>query len=159
MKTSRIFAALVVAAFAATPAFALDVKKSVHVDASPADAWAAIGDFCGIASWHPAVAKCELSQQNMATIRTLSLNGGGTIVEKQLARSDAKMSYSYSILESPLPVEGYKSTMSVKKSKGGSAIVWTGSFKAKGAPDDKAKDVIAGIYDGGLASLQKKLAK
>jgi hypothetical protein len=38
-------------------------------------------------------------------------------------------------------------------------ITWTGSFVAKGVPDEKAVEVIGGIYDGGLASLQKKLAK
>ena len=159
MKFTQLFAAMAVAAVVASPAFAIEVKKSVHVDASPADTWAAIGDFCGIANWHPAIAKCEIFQQNKSIMRNLSLNGGGTIIEKQLAWNNAKMSYSYAITESPLPVENYKSTISVKKSKGGSTIVWSGSFKAKGAPDDKAKEVITGVYDGGLASLQKKLAK
>jgi len=159
MKMSRILAAATLAAVFASPAFALDVKKSIKVTASPEATWKAIGDFCGIGDWHPAVAKCDLSQHGGVTFRTLSLNGGGTIVEKQLSRSNAAFKYSYAITESPLPVDHYKSTISVKKSAGGSTITWVGSFSAKGAPDDKAKEVIAGIYDGGLASLQKKLAK
>jgi len=159
MKTMNMFAAVAVSVLVASPAFAVDVKKSIEVAAAPAETWAAIGDFCGIGSWHPAVAKCELSQKGHDMLRTLSLNGGGTILEKQLGRNDAKMKYSYSIVESPLPVDHYKSTISVKKAKGGSTITWVGHFDAKGAPDEKAAEVIAGVYDGGLASLQKKLAK
>ncbi len=41
--------------------------------------WAKIGDFCGISKWHPAAEKCELSADGKT--RTLSLKGGGTIVE------------------------------------------------------------------------------
>jgi Polyketide cyclase / dehydrase and lipid transport len=91
------------------------------------------------------------------TMRTLSLNGGGTIVEKQLSRNQAKMKYSYAITESPLPVENYKATIAVKKTATGSTIVWSSKFNAKGAPDAKAAEVISGIFDAGLASLQKKL--
>ena len=158
MKLSNLMTVAVLASFVAMPAFALDVKKSITVAASPAATWKAIGDFCGIANWHPAVASCSFASQDKATLRVLGLNGGGTIIEKQLSRSDAKLSYSYAIVESPLPVDKYKSTISVQKAGKGAKIVWTGSFVAKGAPDDKAVEVIGGIYDGGLSALQKKLA-
>jgi hypothetical protein len=36
---------------------------------------------------------------------------------------------------------------------GGSTITWVGTFDAKGAPDDKAREVIGGIYDAGLAGI------
>jgi Polyketide cyclase / dehydrase and lipid transport len=89
-----LLAAGLVAAVAA-PAMALDAAKQVEVAASPAEAWAAIGDFCGIGNWHPAVAGCVLSEQDGAKLRTLSLNGGGTIVEKLTAFDDGQMRYSY----------------------------------------------------------------
>lgn len=159
MKLSQIITSAVLACVVASPAFALEAKKSIHVDASPAAAWKEIGDFCGIADWHPAVAKCSISMKDKVMLRTLDLNGGGTIIEKQVSRSDAKHKYTYAIVESPLPVDHYKSTISVKKSGKGSTIVWSGTFMAKGAPDEKAIDVIGGIYQGGLDSLQKKLAQ
>jgi hypothetical protein len=142
---------------AATPAFAVDVTRSVEVATNPAKTWEAIGHFCGIGVWHPAVAKCELGVRNAKPLRTLSLKGGGTIVEEETARSDRGMSYSYAILESPLPVADYKSTISVKEHGTGSTISWTGNFKAKGASDAKASEVIAGIYDAGLGALKAKL--
>lgn len=136
---------------------ALDTAKSVNVAAAPDKVWATIGDFCGIAAWHPAVAKCEIQEKDGKKFRLLSLNGGGTILEQQVAWDDAAHSYSYTIVESPLPVANYQSTLSVAANGTGSTIAWVGSFDAKDAPDDKAVETISGIYDGGLTSLAAKL--
>lgn len=141
----------------ASPAFALNVKKSVDVGAAPAAAWKAIGDFCGIGNWHPAVTKCEISKKNGATLRTLTLKDGGKIIEKQGTFNNRRMSYSYSIVESPLPVANYQSTISVAKHGSGATITWVGKFKAKGADDAAATNVISGVYDAGLNSLKDKL--
>ena len=67
------------------------------------------------------------------------------------------MSYSYRIIESPLPVANYASTIAVED-EGGTTIVWTGKFDAKGAPDADAIGVIEGIYQGGLDSLAAKVS-
>ncbi|KQP56288.1 SRPBCC family protein [Methylobacterium sp. Leaf108] len=138
------------------PGLALDVMKSVDVSAPPAKVWSTIGDFCGIGSWHPAIAKCEPSTKGGTSLRTLSLKGGGTIVESQTSRDDKAMTYTYAIVESPLPVSDYSSTIAVAPSGSGSKVTWTGSFKAKGAPDTVAKDAIEGIYTSGLAAIADK---
>ncbi|SFM64107.1 SRPBCC family protein [Methylobacterium pseudosasicola] len=156
MTSKILFAALTFAGLSATPALALDVTRTATVAAPPATVWKTIGEFCGIGDWHPAVEKCVLSEKGGKKVRTLSLKGGGTIVEEQVARDDRKMDYTYAILESPLPVEGYKSTLSVAPDGKGSKLTWTGSFKAKGAPDAKAEEVVAGIYEGGLKGIAEK---
>jgi hypothetical protein len=155
---SRIILAVAFAAVIGAPAYAIDVKEHQQVAGTPDAAWAAIGDFCGIATWHPAIAKCELLKQGNATLRTLSLNGGGTIVEKLLTWDDAHHKYSYSIVSGPLPVTKYRSTISVKAGKKGTVIDWVGRFDAKGASDDQAKQAVDGVYTGGLTALAKKLA-
>ncbi|HSI42566.1 MAG TPA: SRPBCC family protein [Xanthobacteraceae bacterium] len=142
---------------AAVPAFAVEVTKSIEVAAPPAATWAAIGKFCGIGLWHPAVQTCTLGMKPGHQLRTLALKGGGTILEEETARNEAAMSYSYIILESPLPVADYKSTITVKPHGAGSTIVWNGDFKAKDAPDAKAAEVIGGIYTAGLDALKAKL--
>jgi len=142
------------------PAYALDVSvrdesKTISVEA----AWKAIGDFCGIGTWHPAVEKCELSEKDGAKLRTLSLKGGGTIVEKLEKWDEENHAYTYSIVESPLPVANYISTLSVKADDdGGAGIKWVGTFDAKGATDDEAKTVVEGIYSAGIAALMDKAA-
>lgn len=156
---SRIFLAAAVMAAVSAPAHAIDVKKRVVVAAGPAAAWQAIGDFCGIASWHPAIAKCELSRQEGVTYRTLSLNSGGTLIETLLVWDAAHKKYSYGIADGLLPVSQYRSTLSVTREGKGAAITWVGAFTAKGVSDDKAKEVIEGIYTGGLDALAKKLGR
>ena len=100
---------------------ALTVKKSIDVAAAPDKAWAAIGDFCGIAAWHPAVAKCALERKGGKTYRRLSLKGGGEILEQQSAWDGAGRSYGYTIVESPLPVVRYESTLAVTAKGSGAA--------------------------------------
>jgi hypothetical protein len=153
--TMSATAFIAVAAFGSS-AMALDVKKSVDVAAAPDAVWKAIGDFCGIGSWHPVVEKCEIQQKDGKTFRLLSLKGGGSILEQQTAWDDAAHSYGYTIIESPLPVANYASTLSVTANGSGSTITWAGTFDAKDAPDAKAQEVIGGVYDAGLAGIAAK---
>ncbi len=141
---------------ATTSALALDAKVAKDSTAPAEASWAAVGDFCAISTWHPAVEKCVMSEKDGTTFRTLTLKGGGTILEKQLTFDKAKMSYSYTIEESPLPVANYKSTLRVVPKDKGSTIEWSGTFDAKGAPDADAVKVITGIYDAGVSALAGK---
>ena len=144
------------AILAITPAYAIEVSKSAEIAASPETVWKTISEFCSIGQWHPAIEKCEPSTKDGKEMRTLSLKGGGTIVEERTADSEKGMMYSYKMLDTPLPVEDYKSPIRVMKHGKGSKVTWMGTFKAKGAPDAKAKEVVAGIYDAGLKSIADK---
>jgi hypothetical protein len=113
--------------------------------------WAKIGDFCGISKWHPAIDKCELSADGKT--RTLSLKGGGTIVEALLKMDASGRSYTYSIVSGPLPVANYTSTISVAADGAGSTVTWVGKYDAKGASDADSKQTMDGVYDSGLKAL------
>jgi hypothetical protein len=136
---------------AATSAQAIESKESKTSTQSVDAVWTKIGDFCGIAQWHPAIASCELSADKKD--RTLTLKGGGTIVEHLVRWSDKMHSYTYKIVSGPLPVANYESTIHVSKSGSGSVILWKGHYSAKGASDADAKKAIDGVYDGGLTAL------
>jgi Polyketide cyclase / dehydrase and lipid transport len=110
-----------------------------------------VGDFCGIATWHPAIEKCVLSADGKQ--RTLSVKGGGTIVEALEKWDDANRSYTYTILSGPLPVANYHSTISVGADPKGSALKWMGKYDAKGAPDAESKKTMDGVYEAGAKSL------
>jgi uncharacterized protein YndB with AHSA1/START domain len=153
-RRTLAFAAL--ALTAAAPAQAIEVSRSATIAAPPAKVWETIGDFCGIGNWHPAIEKCTPSEMDGKKVRLLNLKGGGTIKEEQLSRDDKVMSYTYTILESPLPVSDYKSTIAVAPDGSGSKVTWNGTFNAKGAPDTVATDAIQGIYDSGLKALSEK---
>lgn len=134
-------------------AFALDSSLKATSTLAPDALWKKVGDFCGIGLWHPAVEKCVFSADGKQ--RTLTLKGGGTIVEALEKHDDAGHSYPYTIVSGPLPVANYHSTISVAPDAKGSVLSWTGTYDAKGAPDADAKGVIDGIYAAGAAALTK----
>jgi hypothetical protein len=121
---------------------------------SPDALWKKVGDFCGIAKWSSGVEKCVLSADGKQ--RTLSLKGGGTIVEALEKWDDANRTYSYTILSGPLPVANYHSTMSVTGDPKGSVLKWMGKYDAKGAPDADVKKIFDGIYESGAKVLTGK---
>src|SRR5262245_56772903 len=134
-------------------AAALEVGSAATVPGKPKEVRDKIGSFCAIKNWHPAIAKCEKSKEGGATYRTLTTKDGGTIKEKLLKKTDH--SYTYEIIGSPLPVQNYKSTISVAADGDQTKIEWKSTFDAKGASDDEAKKVIGGIYQAGLDSIAK----
>jgi hypothetical protein len=138
-------------------AFANQVMEKVEVRTTPDKAWAAIGDFCGIKDWHPEIASCDLKQDGKILERTLTSVNGGTMVEKEMTRSEAARAYSYRILETIYPVENYVSTIRVLPvDHGRVSILWVGAFKPVG-PSADAEKAISGNYLSGLNALKAKL--
>jgi len=128
-----------------------EVKLDAGLPASVAEVWKLIGGFHAVPDWHPAVESSET--EDGGKVRRLKLLSGGEIVEKLEANDDH--SYTYSIIESPLPVKNYTSTIRVVEGEDGKARVeWSSSFDAVGQAD-MAAAAIQGIYDAGLANLKK----
>lgn len=148
-------------AWVATATFAagktLSVTEKVELKAPPASVWNTIKDFNGWQTWHPAIANSEIAKGKNNTkgaVRILTTKDGARITEELVSYSASGRTYAYRIIDSPLPVTDYVSTLKVSQSKGGSTMVWSSKFKAKaGTADDEAKKVIAGIYRAGLDNL------
>ena len=151
MRIASPVVAIAATLFSASAAFALDSSVTMTSSMAPDALWKKIGDFCGIAAWHPAVEKCQLSADGKQ--RTLTLKGGGTIVEALEGLDAANRAYTYTIVSGPLPVANYHSTISVSADPKGSSLKWVGKYDAKGAPDADAKKVIDGIYESGEKAL------
>jgi hypothetical protein len=127
------------------------LTRSVTLNASPGDVWALIGGFQGFPGWHPAVETSTREDIGGVEHRRLGLAGGGEILEKNLG-SDT-MSVGYEIIESPLPVADYKSTISVADAGGKAVVVWASTYEGTA---DSASDIVAGIYQAGLDALAAK---
>lgn len=148
------------------------VIREVVINAEPAKVWALVKDFGAINQWHPAVEKVSLEMRKDDTgeevqHRLLTLNGGGTLLEKLIGINDDAMKIEYRIVEGVLPVSGYRAIMQVKAgaAAGESVVTWTGRFYNKAnkvdapAGEDNATAVsaIEGVYDAGMANLKKVL--
>lgn len=135
----------------------LTVEETMDLQSSAQDVWGVIGDFGALAGWHPAAVSCEVNTSGDAAIRTISIPGGGTLVEKLESLDNDLMTQSYSIMSGPLPVAGYLSTLTVRPvSQDKCTVIWSGRFEASGAPDAVAEKVVRGIYTAGLSALKER---
>jgi carbon monoxide dehydrogenase subunit G len=143
--------------------------EKITIDA-PADAvWAQIKDFDALAKWHPAVAESPADKGNeVGSVRSLKLKGGGALVETLERYSAENKSYSYRAKDGgALPVTNYTSTITVSADGAKSTVEWRGAFY-RGFPnndpppdqnDEAAVKAVTGVYQSGLANLKKLVEK
>ncbi|NCA27555.1 MAG: SRPBCC family protein, partial [Methylophilaceae bacterium] len=104
------------------------------------------------------------------TYRTLTLKGGGTILEKLRGADDKDMQLKYEIVSGVLPVADYTSKMTVKAGPGAgeSTVVWMGRFYRvyklnppipAGQDDESAVKAVTDVYESGLAGLKAAAEK
>ena len=143
----------VLAVLAVQPAAAASLDKSADVAAPAVETWARIGPFCSIETWHPAIGKCT----EVDGVRTLTTKDGkGTFVEKQTARDDKAMTYTYEIEQSPLPVTKYVSTFKVTpRGKDKANVEWLSTYTPAEGKDTEAATAIGAIYQAGLDNIRK----
>lgn len=141
----------------------LQVEETLVVAAAPAKVWKVLGDFRGLAQWHPVVASTDLvkgTNNARGAVRSIVTKDGAKIVEELLAYDGKKHVMRYRIVESPLPVSEYVSTLSVSAEGKGARIVWKSEFQRTAAVDDsKAREIVAGIYKAGFEGVQAKLGE
>ncbi|MER7012263.1 SRPBCC family protein [Saccharopolyspora sp. NPDC000359] len=124
---------------------------------APADrVWQLIGGFNSLPDWLPYISTSELSEGGR--VRSLTNAEGGVIVERLEAFDNDARSYTYSIVQAPFPVTGYRSTITVHAvSVSRSRVEWSGTFTPDGAGDEEVVALFHGIYADGLAALQQTL--
>jgi hypothetical protein len=134
----------------------VQVETTLQVPASAV--WNMIGGFNELARWHPAVVKSEeVKEKSGLTTRRLTLSDGGVIVAALEEHDDRARTYSYSVVETPLPVAGYKARLHVREAADGHSctVAWTSEFEASGAPESEAVKVIRGLYEAGFDNLRR----
>lgn len=127
------------------------VTVLAHLSASTDDVWSKIGNPGTISAWHPAIAKSSLDGKD----RLCTLANGAEINEAIDNVDDANHSYSYRIVESPLPVADYASTIKVVDADGGCAVEWTSSFDVTNGPAEDTVGMIKDVYAAGLTALRE----
>ena len=133
-------------------------NASIRIPASPDKVWQLIGGFNSLPDWLPYIPTSELSEGGR--VRRLGTPGGDVIVERLEAFDNRARSYTYSILEAPFPVTGYRSTLQVRETgnAGASLVEWSGEFTPAGVSDDEASSLFKGIYRDGLSALAASFA-
>ncbi|HUF86044.1 MAG TPA: SRPBCC family protein [Thermohalobaculum sp.] len=117
----------------------------------PEAVWAAIGDFAGIARWHPEIVSAELVEIDGDTHRHLRLADGALVLERLSETGD--LHYSYEIVEGTLPLSDHRATLSCVAEDDGCHVFWSAVFE----PGDPAvDDIVEGFYRIGLEALRAR---
>ncbi|HJU18097.1 MAG TPA: SRPBCC family protein [Stellaceae bacterium] len=129
------------------------------IAANPQAVWDVIGDFGAIAKWHPAIADSRAEGSRPGALRRLTLKNGDRLVERLEEFNDGERYYSYSLVEGPLPVAEYYSTLHVRAAYDApsATVEWTGAFTAKDAPESDVEHLIQSIYQAGIDALRQQL--
>ena len=156
MKLTTLITVAAIAGLHSTSAWSADyeVQRMLQVQNSSAEVWNLVGDFCDIDDWHPSLAACSLKVVDGGLHRILTTVDGAEFSEKRIAKEPG-LSYTYSIVSSPLPIENYTATFSVEPYNG-SLISWSGSFSSD---DPTMEATISEIYETGLSAIETALAK
>lgn len=109
----------------------------LFVNSAPDKVWALCGAFDSPAQWHPVVAEVELSADGLT--RTMHLINGQTVVERETSRSEEGMSYTYTLVDSGMPLETFLGQFQVIGLGEMSRIVWSADFDPlPGVPEEDA---------------------
>jgi mxaD protein len=132
------------------------VRESITIPASADDVWQTVRDFGSIDDYVPPIASATLSGSGVGAERTLTLADGAQVIERLDELNDDARTLRYSIVESPLPVENYASTLSVTSNGDAAcAVTWASEFDVVDAPDDEIASTFAELYAAGLAGLKE----
>ncbi|SMF38593.1 SRPBCC family protein [Pseudogulbenkiania subflava] len=128
-------------------------SATITLAATPDRVWQLIGGFDSLPDWLPYIPKSVLSEGGR--VRSLLNPDGDAIVERLEAFDNTARSYTYSILQAPFPVTGYRSTLRVVGVDGDQSarVEWSGEFTPNGVSNEEASNLFEGIYRDGLSAL------
>jgi hypothetical protein len=138
------------------------VFVSTVIGASADKVWARVRDFNGLPTWHPGIRDSQIEagepSDKVGCIRGFHLQNGDHIREQLLGLSDYDMFCTYSILESPMPLENYVSTLRLTPITDGERTFaeWSAEFDcAIEVEDDLVSGIGQNVFQGGFDSLKR----
>jgi hypothetical protein len=134
MRVALVTTTLLFVGGVSASASAVEVSREAVIDAAPGRVWQVMGAFCSILRVAPGHRPLRGADRRRGRRTGGSpTQDGGVLLEKLLEHDNDGMAYSYSIVESPLPVQDYRSTISVADEGGKARLIWRSSFAPKGA--------------------------
>jgi hypothetical protein len=143
----------------------LRITRSTIIDAPSDRVWALLRDFNGHDRWHPAVATSAIergqSADKLGCVRRFFLRDGSELRERLLTLSDLEQTFSYCLLETPIPLFNYVAHSRLAPVTDGDRTFWEWrcSFSTrKGAEAEMTRMVGEDIYDAGFAAVKARLS-
>lgn len=168
----RLLLALALLGFGLVPAAAhgptpQKADESLVIPASPEQVWKLVGNFGGIAGWHPLVKQAKATGGDAAGAERVLILEKGEITEGLDEYDTAARRISYRLSKEnieALPVSFYTAAIEVKPSGNGSEVTWgarfyradTGNFPPDELNDEAAIAAMTNFIRQGLEGLKAK---
>jgi len=131
------------------------VEVQDEIDAAKETVWDLVSDFGGVGRISPEVESCKVDGDGIGAVRTI--NTSGVVIQERLEELDGKTyTFSYSMLEGPIPFKNY--IAHVRLTDAGpnrTKIKWAGTFDPAGVPAEQLEQLVEGIYKGLIAGIKK----
>ncbi|MDP5218887.1 SRPBCC family protein [Ruegeria sp. 2205SS24-7] len=140
------------------------VVRSTVLDAPVEAVWQVIRDFNGHDQWHPAVASSHIERGNAADrvgcVRCFRLEDGSELREQLLTLSDIEQSFSYCLLDTPIPLFNYVAHCCLFPVTDGDRTFWEWESRfdtPAGQQEELATMVGDNIYSAGFNAIRSHM--
>jgi len=136
--------------------------ERVHVreqlPASADEVWSRVRDFGDISAWAPQAKMLSVEGEGVGAVRRVDTEMG-LFVERCEAHDDAAHTFSYALLECPIPFREYVAVVALTAQDGGSSeIEWSCQFDCDAEAADFLRENVENTYRGGfIAALRESL--
>ena len=140
------------------------IVKSTILDAPTGAVWDVLRDFNGHDRWHPAVATSTIERAQPADkigcVRRFKLQDGSELREQLLALSDLEQTFSYCLLDTPIPMFNYVAHVRLLPVTDGDRTFWhwESRFTTRPADAERLTQMVAEqIYQAGFEAIRRHL--
>ncbi len=140
------------------------IVRSTILNTPVEQVWEVLRDFNGHDHWHPAVATSQIergeSADQVGCIRRFKLGDGSELREQLLTLSDLEQTYSYCLLDTPIPLHNYISHVRLLPVTDGNETFWhwEGRFDTPAGRENELGTMVGtDIYEAGFEALRAYL--
>jgi hypothetical protein len=141
------------------------VIRSTIIDAPVDQVWDMLRDFNGHDRWHPIVRQSTIergqSSDRIGCVRRFTLQDGSELREMLLALSDLEMTFSYCLLETPIPLFNYVAHVRLLPVTDGDRTFWhwESRFDTPAGQERALTDMVGrDVYGSGFTAIRQALA-
>ncbi len=138
------------------------IVKSTIIDAPTDRVWSVLRDFNGHDHWHPVVTVSQIeraqSSDKIGCVRRFKLADGSELREQLLALSDLEQSFSYCLLDTPIPMFNYVAHVRLLPVTDGDRTFWHWESRFTTRPDDAKRitEMVAEqVYQAGFEAVRR----
>ena len=140
------------------------IRVSTILDAPVDVAWDFLRDFNGHDRWHPEVADSQIERgeptDRVGCVRRFRLADGSELREQLLTMSDLEQTYSYCLLETPIPLFNYVAHVRLAPVTDGDRTFWEWESRfntPSGQEEALTRMVREQVYERGFEAVRSQL--